>query len=170
MRALRLLTAVVLASSLLLAGCGFQLRGAQPLPFRTLYLALPENSELGANLRRQIKATGTTQLVEKRAEAEAVFSSIQEFKDRVVLSYNSAGRIRELQLRYRYTYQVQDAKGQNLGQPGEVLMTRDVTYDDNQLLSKAQEEELLWQDMQRDLVQQLLRRLAAIKMTAVRAE
>lgn len=30
-------------------------------------------------------------------------------------------------------------------------------------MSKAQEEELLWQDMQRDLVQQLIRRMAKAK-------
>ncbi|HJW03878.1 MAG TPA: LPS assembly lipoprotein LptE [Azospira sp.] len=170
MRAPRLFAAALLALSLLIGGCGFQLRGAQPLPFRTLYLAIPENSELGADLRRQIKATGRTQLVDKREEAEAVFSTLLDFRERLVLSYNSAGRVREIQLRYRYTYRVQNAKGENLGQPGEVILTRDVTYDDSQLLSKAAEEELLWQDMQRDLVQQLLRRLAAIKMTAVATE
>ena len=170
MRAPRLLAAALLALSLLVGGCGFQLRGARPLPFHTLYLAIPENSELGADLRRQIKALGSTQLVNKREEAEAIFSAQVDLRERLVLSYNSAGQIREIQLRYRYVYRIQNAKGQTLGQPGEVVLTRDVTYDDAQLLSKAAEEELLWQDMQRDLVQQLLRRLAATKMTAAATE
>ena len=43
----------------------------------------------------------------------------------------------------------------------EVLLTRDVSYSDAQVLAKEAEEALLYRDMQSDMVQQILRRLVA---------
>lgn len=47
--------------------------------------------------------------------------------------------------------------------PGSIEMVRDLTYDDSNILAKQQEEALLWRDMENDLVQQLMRKLAAVK-------
>lgn len=163
MRAPRSLTAALLALALFLGGCGFQLRGAQTMPFASLYVAMPENSEITANLKRYLRAYGSTELVDNRKDAAAILVPYPESRQRLALSYNSAGRVREIQLQYRAAFRLEDPKGKLLSPPMEIYMTRDVTYDDSQVLSKAQEEELLWQDMQRDLVQQLLRRMAKAK-------
>jgi LPS-assembly lipoprotein len=56
-----------------------------------------------------------------------------------------------------------DDKGRDLVAPGSVELIRDLTYDDSNVLAKQQEETLLWRDMESDLVQQLMRRLAAAK-------
>ena len=45
----------------------------------------------------------------------------------------------------------------------EITLTRDFSYSDTEALSKESEEALLFRDMQADLLQQLLRRLAAVK-------
>ena len=155
-----------LALLLLLAGCGFQLRGAQTMPFPSLYIAMAENSEITANLKRQIRANNSTELVGNRNDAAAILTQLPENRQRVALAYTSAGRVREVQLQYRAGFKLQDPKGKPLSGPMEIYLTREVTYDDAQILSKTQEEELLWQDMQRDLVQQLLRRLAKAKPPA----
>ena len=42
-------------------------------------------------------------------------------------------------------------------------MSRDMTYSDTQVLAKAEEEKLLYRDMQNDAAQQILRRMAAVK-------
>jgi LPS-assembly lipoprotein len=42
-----------------------------------------------------------------------------------------------------------------------VQLTRDVTYNDTDVLAKENEEQLLYRDMQADMVQQLMRRLSA---------
>jgi LPS-assembly lipoprotein len=42
-----------------------------------------------------------------------------------------------------------------------VQLTRDVTYSDTEILAKEAEEQLLFRDMQSDLVQQILRRLSS---------
>jgi LPS-assembly lipoprotein len=42
-------------------------------------------------------------------------------------------------------------------------LTRDISFNDAQVLAKEAEEELLFRDMQNDMVQQILRRLAAAR-------
>ena len=71
--------------------------------------------------------------------------------------------MREKRLRYRYGYRVVDDKGRDLVAPGVIELNRDVTYADSDVLAKTQEEELLWRDMENDLVQQLMRRLSMTK-------
>ena len=44
-----------------------------------------------------------------------------------------------------------------------IALTRDITFADTDVLAKEAEEQLLFRDMQSDMVQQILRRLAAAK-------
>ena len=44
------------------------------------------------------------------------------------------------------------------------MQTRDVSYNETQALAKEAEEALLMRNMQSDMVQQLLRRLAAVRL------
>ena len=90
----------------------------------------------------------------------------QETRETIILAYSSSGRVREKRLRYRYAYRIIDQKGGDLVLPGVVELTRDLTYADSDVLAKTQEEDLLWRDMENDLVQQLMRRLAAAKPQA----
>jgi LPS-assembly lipoprotein len=153
--------------ALLLSACGFQLRGAYTLPYESLHIALPDGSIIGAGLKRQIRAGGGTRIVETREEAQGSFQQVADLRERQILSLSTAGRVREVRLRYRYSYRVIDPKGRELVQTTGIELTRDVTYDDSAVLSKEQEELLLWRDMENDLIQQLLRRLAAVKPAAL---
>jgi len=157
---MRALIAILIA--LLLTACGFQLRGAQPLPFSSLYIA--ENWELGATLKRNIRALGSTQLAQTPQEAQAVFTSIGEAREKIILSLSATGRVREFQLRYRFAYRVHDLKGREFVPPTEIILVRDISFSDERVLAKEQEEVLLYRDMQNDMVQQVLRRLAAAKI------
>ena len=157
---MRALIAILIA--LLLTACGFQLRGAQPLPFSSLYIA--ENWELGATLKRNIRALGSTQLAQTPQEAQAVFTTIGEAREKIILSLSATGRVREFQLRYRFAYRVHDLKGREFVPPTEIILVRDISFSDERVLAKEQEEVLLYRDMQNDMVQQVLRRLAAAKI------
>lgn len=152
---------IPLLLALVLAACGFQLRGAQPLPFTSLYIA--ENWELGALLRRNIRSLGSTQLSATPQEAQAILTSLGEAREKVVLSLSATGRVREYQLRYRFSYRVHDLKGREFIPPTDIVLVRDISFADEQVLAKEQEEVLLYRDMQGDMVQQILRRLAAAK-------
>ncbi|NEX60731.1 LPS-assembly lipoprotein LptE [Noviherbaspirillum galbum] len=162
----RALLAIVpaLAGAAALAGCGFQLRGSDgsaAIPFKTIYLTLPDTSPLGVELRRNLRGRGVN-IVADRQGAEAVIEALAETRDRVVQSLNTQGRIRELALLYRLRFRILDRTGKELLVPTDITLKRIVTYNESQAVAKEKEEELLYRDMQSDLVQQVLRRLSAL--------
>jgi len=159
--------ACVLAA--LLAACGFHLRGQAELPFESLHI--PGNNPLVAELKRNVAAASRTRLVDKPGEAQAVLGFTEELRDKIILSFSSAGRVSEYKLRYRVGFRVTDAKGAQVYLPtSEILLTRDMAYSDAQVLAKEAEEALLYRDMQRDMVEQIMRRLVAAKPATVPIE
>lgn len=146
----------------LLAACGFQLRGTYALPYESLYIAAPDYSTIGAGLKRAIRNT-STRLADSAEDAQASFRPTGESRTSVILALSSAGRVREKRLIYHYTFRVVDHRGSDLILPVSVELFRDITYADSDVLAKTQEEELLWQDMENDLIQQLMRRLLVTK-------
>jgi LPS-assembly lipoprotein len=161
---------VLTVSLAVLAGCGFQLRGSYSLPYESLYIGGSEYSLVVAGLKRAVRAAGSTRLAESAQEAQATFLPTAEAKEPIILSLSGSGRVREKRLRYRYGYRIVDAKGRDLVLPSTVELTRDLSYADSDVLAKTQEEDLLWRDMENDLVQQLMRRLAAAKPTPPEVE
>jgi LPS-assembly lipoprotein len=158
----------ILSLALVLASCGFKLRGAQQLPFETIYLGFGPNSSLGAELARNIRAGTSTKVVEDRAQAQAVLDVLGEARERDVLSVSAQGRAREFQLRLRLQFRLHDGKGREFIAPTQIAVQRDISFNEAQVLAKESEEALLYRDMQTDVVQQLLRRLAAVKPDAAK--
>jgi LPS-assembly lipoprotein len=162
----RIVGLIALAGLVGLSGCGFHLRGSQGnanLPFKTLYIGLPENSPLGVELRRNIRASGDTQIVTDPKQAEARLDILSEVRDKSIQSLNSQGRIRQYTLFYRLNFRVMSKSDVQLLPPTEIVLKRDISFNESQVLAKESEEALLYRDMQSDLVQRILRRLAAIK-------
>ncbi|MBK5102969.1 MAG: hypothetical protein JJE42_01870 [Burkholderiales bacterium] len=153
--------AAILALGLLTAACGFQLRGQAQLPFETLYVAIPAVSPLGTELKRNIIAGTRTRLVNTPGEAQAILELVSEERGKTILSFDSSGQVLEYQLHYRLKFRVRDARGRDYLPQSEIRLTRDVSYTSSQVLAKESEEQLLYRDMQSDVVQQILRRLAA---------
>jgi LPS-assembly lipoprotein len=90
-----------------------------------------------------------------------------ERRDKAVLSIASNGRAREFRLNYVLTYRVVDQRGREMVPPNSnISIYRDISFNDTQVLSKESEEALLWREMQSDMVQQLIRRLAAARVRA----
>jgi LPS-assembly lipoprotein len=148
----------------LIAGCGFHLRGQAELPFETLYV--PGTSALSVELRRNVVAGSKTKLVDSPKSAQAVLGFTTEVRDKLILSFTSAGKVNEYRLRYRVGFRVTDPNGAQVFLPTtEILLTRDMTYNDAQVLAKQEEENLLYRDMQTDMVQQIMRRLGAARPT-----
>ncbi len=167
-RRLQALVSLALAA-LVTAGCGFQLRGQAQLPFETLYI--PGGSPLAVELKRNVAVASRTRLVDSVGDAQAVLGFTTELRDKVILSFNTAGRVSEYQLRYRVGIRVTDPKGAQVYLPtSEILLTRDMAYSDAQVLAKEAEEALLYRDMQSDMVQQILRRLVAAKPVPTQTE
>ena len=159
----RLLLAGGGLTALLVAGCGFRLRGPQALDFATVHLNIPPETELGAQLRRLIATSGTTTVVEDAEQAEARLQILGNDRGREILSLTGAGKVREYQLTQTLRFQLLDKAGKPLIPPTSLSARREYTFDDSQVLGKEQEENLLYRDMQADLVQQMMRRLAAAR-------
>ena len=159
---MRILFVAVL--SLMLASCGFHLRGQATLPFETLYIDGNRDSPFVNELKRAVRSGSTTKLVDNPAEAQGILQIVGESRQKVILTLSGGGRVREYKLLYNISYRVHDGKGKDLRPQGEIALKRDVSYDDTQLLAKESEEALLYRDMQSDAVQQLFRRLQATKL------
>jgi len=146
-------------SCLLLAACGFQLRGTATLPFETIYVP-GATAGIALDLKRNIVAGTGTRVLEDAKGAEALLQFNEESRRKEILSLTSAGRVSEYRLIYRVRFRVADDKGSEFLAPSTVTLTRDMTYDDTQVLAKEAEEQLLFRDMQADMVQQIMRRIA----------
>ena len=157
------LTAV---SALGLAGCGFTLRQAPTLAFTSLYVGVAEGSLFGNELKRSLGSLGTLQLVSDaklKQTAQVLLEVLQERREKIVVGVNAAGQVREFQLRIRVKFRLVTPQGKDLIEDTELLQQRDISFNESAVLAKEAEEGLLYRDMQTDIIQQLLRRLAAIK-------
>jgi LPS-assembly lipoprotein len=163
-------TALVLfLSAALLSACGFHLRGStlyDDLPFKSVYVVLPDASQFGVEFMRNLRASAKTKVVNDPKEAEVILEVMNEKKTKSILSLNVQGRAREYALAYEVQFRVRDGKNTELLVPTKITLSRTLIFNELHALARESEEELLYRDMQTDLVGQMLRRLAAVKMTA----
>ncbi|UUZ72081.1 LPS assembly lipoprotein LptE [Polaromonas sp. P1(28)-8] len=163
-RALLSLTASS-AAALSLAGCGFQLRKAPDYAFTTLFSGLPESSPLGVELRRSLESTRKVKVItdgRQIKDAQVILDVLGDQREKQVLSRNATGQVREFQLRMRFRFKLRTLAGKELIPETEILQQRDISFNESAVLAKEAEENLLYRDMQSDIVQQVLRRLAAV--------
>jgi len=151
---------LLLAALAACGGCGFHLRGAATLPFNSILIG--SQAPLAIELARNVSAASNAKVV-IRGESEAVFNLIGEQRERSILSLSTSGQAREYQLRYRVAFSVTGPKGGIYVPASTLILRRDITFND-QVLAKESEEQLLYQDMQTDMVQQILRRMQAARL------
>jgi LPS-assembly lipoprotein len=154
--------ALALAAALL-PGCGFALRGGAPLRFQRIALVgFAPRSTLAQALRRELARR--VQVVDDPAQAEVVLRALQERRDRSVVATTAAAQVRELQLRLAFDFRAQTPDGRVLLPRAELLLARDLGYNETAALAKAQEDAELFREMEDEVVVQVLRRLAAITL------
>jgi LPS-assembly lipoprotein len=146
-----------------LAGCGFELRRAPELKFRTLALTgFAAKSPLAEELRMNVNASRTTLIVDATSKAQVVLEALADAREKSVVASTAAGQVRELQLRARLNFRLRTPAGKELIPATEILLSRDMSYSETAALAKEQEEAFLYRAMQSDIVAQVMRRLAAI--------
>jgi LPS-assembly lipoprotein len=154
---------VALGAAVTSGGCGFRLQGAgQTLPFERFHTTIAANTLVGGDLRRAVRASGA-QVVERPEEADVVLRMLAESEDREISAFSTAGRPREYLLRLRAQTRFEDAAGRLLVPDAEITVRRRLGVNDALGTFNAEEAALLYRDMRNDLVQQLVRRLAALK-------
>jgi LPS-assembly lipoprotein len=96
---------------------------------------------------------------------DVILDIVQELREKIVVGVNTSGQVREYQLRLRVFFKLRTPKGRELIPITEIEQNRDISFNESVVLAKENEEALLYRDMQTDIAQQLLRRLAAAKVT-----
>ena len=150
-------------AAIVLAGCGFELRRAPTLRFRTIRLTgFRPGSPLAEELMRNIAASQTTRVVESAAQAEVVLEALLDAREKGVVATTASALVREVQLRARFNYVLRASDGRELAVPVEMRLLRDMSYNERDALAKEEEEGFLYRAMQADIVAQVMRRLAAL--------
>lgn len=152
--------ALVILLAAALAGCGFQLRGTATLPFDTI--SVPAETPLAIDLQRHIASGTNAKVVPQTDNPQAVLALLGEGRERLILSLNAQGQVTEYELRYIVGFRVYSPKGTEFIPASQIVLRRPITFND-QVLAKEQEAELIYREMQQDMVQLIMRRLAAAK-------
>lgn len=150
-----------------LAGCGFALRQAPTFAFQTIRVQGNEGTAVARELREALQANGlqvlTSATPQTTQPAQVVLTVVTDQRERTVVGQTAAGQVRELQLRTRFVFRLRTANEKTLIDDTELLLERDISFTETAVLSKESEEAMLYRDMQGDVVQQVMRRLAALK-------
>ena len=149
------------------SGCGFALRQAPSFAFTSLRISHPVCTPLSRALQRELATAGiqvvNTAVVAGQPPVQAVLEVLTDQRERAVVGQTTSGQVRELQLRTRFRFRLSTPGGKYLIDETEMLQERDISFTETGALAKAAEEQLMFSDMQNDIVQQVMRRLAAVK-------
>jgi LPS-assembly lipoprotein len=163
-----LLRAVILAACIAGVGaCGFRPRQQVSLPpnLATLRVETPDRyGSLQRDLELALRRGGAT--IVERATGSAVLRVSKASIDRLPLSIGDTGRVSEYLLRYTVEFELVDAAGQVVLPRQTIEMDRDYTFDTAQAFGTPGEEELVRAELERDMVQNLMRRIGAATRAA----
>jgi LPS-assembly lipoprotein len=155
--------AVLVAAAALLSGCGFHLQGNGSLPEGGRKIQVVTSDEVtpfAVELRRAIERSGGT-VVATAAEAETVLRIQKDRGGRRVLSVSARNTPQEYEIFYIIEYSVQRG-GRELLETQPLEMTRNLSFNETQLLAKDREEEIIREAMARDLAMLVTRRLQSL--------
>jgi LPS-assembly lipoprotein len=159
----RIRALAVLSALGLLAGCGFHLQGHTTLPavVKAPYVEAPDRqSEFVQDLLHALLSNGA-QPMRERDKASAVVTIVKDTFAKRVLSVSALNQPNEYEVTYTVRFAV-TAADKELLPAQEVSATRTYSFDERQLLAKGHEEDILRQDMARDLADLVMRRLSSL--------
>ena len=147
-----------------LAACGFQLRDEVRLPagLTHLYLDVADPySPLKRDLRAALQRAGAS-LAASAGEGVASVRIPVNAVTVEVLTVGGTARVQEYLIRHVVELEVIDAAGKTLLEKTRIELTRDYSFDETQALGAQAEQDLIKQELERDMVQQILRRIEAL--------
>ena len=151
----------------LLSGCGFQLRGPVSLPpqMRITYVQTPASLTPPGSLSQQLPqalARGGVTVTRNPAEATATITIGRETSGRRTMAADRFDIKRQYFLTYEVIYRVTLANGQALTGDESMNATRTLVFDENRVLAFEEAQDIMIEDMARELTWQIVRRLEAI--------
>lgn len=164
--------------ALLMAGCGFKMQGVTPMPFDSLAVTIPQNSQFGADVRRAIRAAspntliieptaakpvapGEKRTIDPKSIPQARLEQIAEVRNSRIVSLNAQGKPEEFELTLAFTFRLVNAKNQIILPDTTLTAARAMPFDERVVQAKEGEAATLYRDMQKSLVARMMRRLTA---------
>jgi LPS-assembly lipoprotein len=145
-----------------LSACGFQLRGtggtSVPDAWKKMHLVTSNpNGELSRELQNTFSANGVVWMDEDEANYTVTIGG-ERFRQRN-LSINAQARASEFELTMVTTFSVRKVQGEQVIEPTEATVVKQMENDPSNVVGKAEEVRLLKGEMRTELVQQILRRI-----------
>lgn len=152
-----------LAFVLLLSGCGFHLRGAVMLPqsMSNTVIVGADGSGLYYEVENALRNAGGKVAQSVDATTSVLVIDSQQINRRV-LSVDSQGRDAEYELVLKLVFSLRDPAGKVIADKDKVTVSRDFSFDPDNVLAKSEEEASLSSEMLRQAVEQMMRRLSAL--------
>ena len=158
------LAAAALAITTMLAACGFRLAGTEKLPpiLARPYLSVKDPyTDFAREFERQLKSQGALLQV-SRQDATATIEVTKDFVEQRTLAVSARNIPTDYEIRYTVTFAVHGTDTELLA-PVTITLSRDYSFEENELLAKEHEADILKAQMARDLVTMAMRRLTRLK-------
>jgi LPS-assembly lipoprotein len=146
-----------------ISSCGFHLRGAIDLPevYQRIYIDNRTQSDINIRLRETLADNNIT-LVNSPADASSIIRIHSRNIERNALAIRGL-EIKEYELVLSLSFTVHDPDGKQRGQLQNISNSRRYSFHNLQVLGSDNEETILLNEMSRDIVNQILRRLSKIQ-------
>jgi LPS-assembly lipoprotein len=148
------------------------------MPFDSLNITIPQNSQFGADVRRAIRAAspgiviieptaakpivpGEKRTIDPKTIAQAKLEQVSEVRTSRIVSLNARGKPEEFELTLVYTFRLVTAKNQIILPNTTLSAARAMPFDERVVQAKEGEAVTLYRDMQKSLVSRMMRRLTA---------
>jgi len=148
----------LLLSLMFISACGYHLRGNLDLPEGLKSIYIQDGS---GQLRKIFKITlrsAEVKLVAKAEDAGIVVNITREKMRRRVVSLSNTGRANTYELYYELDFILLDAKGNKLSELQPVEIVRDYFIDQEDILGKNNEEQVIRDEMYRQAVHTIINR------------
>ena len=163
-RATLLAGCAALAAAATLTGCGFHLQGSgAALPEGARKVRIVTSDEVtpfAVELRRAIERSGGT-VMPSAVGADTVLRIERDRSGRRVLSVSARNTPQEYEIFYNVEFSVSRG-GKQVLETQPLEMTRNMSFDETQLLAKDREEVIIREAMARDLAMLVSRRLESL--------
>ena len=152
---------IALLMLLMIASCGFHMRGMTEISFKTISL---EGKELSftKNLKKVLNSNKVA-IVLPSENPELRVELIGEESEKRILSLSGQGLVREYEIFYRVRYRIKTLDSDIWSQENILETRRDFTFSDSNLIGKEEEERQLNQSMRDEAISSLFNQIQLIK-------
>ena len=146
---------------LMIASCGFHMRGMTEISFKTISL---EGKELSftKNLKKVLNSNKIA-IVLPSENPELRVELIGEESEKRILSLSGQGLVREYEIFYRVRYRIKTLDSDIWSQENILETRRDFTFSDSNLIGKEEEERQLNESMRNEAISSLFNQIQLIK-------